>query len=88
MAMIAVTLIVASGIANAGFRVAGSLGKLFYTDYGDALLVSDPATRVLPPAGPASAAILVTSSHCTGSQGDLPVRTRSGCHAGAIQVAN
>jgi copper resistance protein D len=38
MAMIAVTLIVASGIANAGFRVAGSFGKLFYTDYGDALL--------------------------------------------------
>jgi copper resistance protein D len=38
VAMIAVTLIVASGIANAGFRVAGSLGKLFYTDYGDALL--------------------------------------------------
>jgi putative copper resistance protein D len=27
MAMIAVTLVVASGIANAGFRVAGSFGK-------------------------------------------------------------
>jgi putative copper resistance protein D len=38
MAMVAVTLIVASGIANAGFRVMGSFGKLFYTEYGDALL--------------------------------------------------
>ena len=38
MAMIAVTLVVASGIANAGFRVAGSFGKLFDTDYGDVLL--------------------------------------------------
>jgi copper resistance protein D len=38
MAMFAVTLLVASGIANAGFRVAGSFGKLFYTEYGDALL--------------------------------------------------
>jgi putative copper resistance protein D len=38
MAMVAVTLLVASGITNAGFRVAGSFGKLFYTEYGDALL--------------------------------------------------
>jgi putative copper resistance protein D len=38
MAMVAVTLIVASGIANAGFRVMGSFGKLFYTEYGNALL--------------------------------------------------
>ena len=37
MAMVAVTLIVASGIANAGFRVAGSFDKLFDTSYGDAL---------------------------------------------------
>jgi putative copper resistance protein D len=37
MAMVAVTLIVMSGIANAGFRVAGSFDKLFYTDYGNAL---------------------------------------------------
>jgi copper resistance protein D len=37
MAMVAVTLLIASGIANAGFRVAGSFGKLFYTEYGDAL---------------------------------------------------
>jgi copper resistance protein D len=37
MAMVAVTLLVASGIANAGFRVAGSFGKLFYTEYGNAL---------------------------------------------------
>ena len=38
MAMIAVTLVVASGIANAGFRVAGSFGKLFDSGYGDVLL--------------------------------------------------
>jgi copper resistance protein D len=38
MAMFAVTLLVASGIANAGFRVAGSFGKLFYTDYGNVLV--------------------------------------------------
>lgn len=38
MAMVAVTLLVLSGIANAGFRVAGSFGKLFGTAYGDVLL--------------------------------------------------
>jgi putative copper export protein len=37
MVMIAVTLVVASGIANAGFRVAG-FGKLFDSAYGDVLL--------------------------------------------------
>jgi putative copper resistance protein D len=37
MAMVAVTLIVASGIANAGFRVAGSFDKLFDTSYGNVL---------------------------------------------------
>jgi len=37
MGMVAVTLIVASGIANAGFRVAGSFDKLFDTNYGNAL---------------------------------------------------
>jgi copper resistance protein D len=37
MGMIAVTLIVISGIANAGFRVGGSFGKLFDTSYGDVL---------------------------------------------------
>lgn len=37
MGMIAVTLIVISGSLNAGFRVAGSFGKLFYTGYGNAL---------------------------------------------------
>lgn len=37
MAMTAVTLIVLTGTANAAFRVAGSLGKLFYTDYGNVL---------------------------------------------------
>jgi copper resistance protein D len=38
MAMIAVTLVVASGVANAGLRVAGSFGKLFDSAYGDVLL--------------------------------------------------
>lgn len=38
MAMIAVTLVVASGIANAGFRVSGLFGKLFGSAYGDVLL--------------------------------------------------
>ncbi len=38
MATIAVTLVVASGIANAGFRVAGSFSKLFGSAYGDVLL--------------------------------------------------
>jgi copper resistance protein D len=38
MATIAVALVVASGIANAGFRVAGSFGKLFDSAYGDVLL--------------------------------------------------
>lgn len=37
MGMIAVTLVAASGIANAGFRVAGSFGKLLDSDYGDML---------------------------------------------------
>ncbi len=37
MAMVAVTLIVASGIANAGFRVMGSFDKLFDTSYGNVL---------------------------------------------------
>jgi copper resistance protein D len=38
MAMVAVTLVVASGIANAGIRVAGSFLKLFDSGYGDVLL--------------------------------------------------
>jgi putative copper resistance protein D len=38
MAMAAVTLLVLSGIANAGFRVSGSFGKLFGSAYGDVLL--------------------------------------------------
>ncbi len=37
MAMVAVALIVATGVANAGFRVAGSFDKLFDTSYGNAL---------------------------------------------------
>jgi putative copper resistance protein D len=39
MAMVAVTLIVISGITNAGFRVAGSFSKLFETNYGDVLFI-------------------------------------------------
>jgi hypothetical protein len=35
---VAVTLVVSSGVANAGFRVAGSFGKLWDSDYGDLLL--------------------------------------------------
>jgi putative copper resistance protein D len=38
MAMMAVTLLVLSGVANAGFRVSGSFGKLFDSGYGDVLL--------------------------------------------------
>ncbi len=38
MAMIAVTLVVTSGIANAGFRAEGSVLKLLDSDYGDVLL--------------------------------------------------
>jgi copper resistance protein D len=39
MGMVAVTLIVASGVANAGFRVAGSFDKLFDTNYGNVLFM-------------------------------------------------
>ena len=38
MAMTAVTFVVLSGVANAGFRVEGSFLKLFDSDYGDVLL--------------------------------------------------
>ncbi|MGH6811497.1 MAG: CopD family protein [Methylocella sp.] len=38
MAMVAVALVVLSGVANAGFRVAGSFGKLFGSYYGNVLL--------------------------------------------------
>ncbi len=38
MAIIAVTLVVLSGIANAGFRVEGSFLKLLNSEYGDLLL--------------------------------------------------
>jgi copper resistance protein D len=47
MAMVAVTLIVASGIANAGFRVAGSFGKLFDTEYGNALVTKISVVAVM-----------------------------------------
>ena len=47
MAMVAVTLIVASGIANAGFRVAGSFVKLFDTSYGDALFTKIAIVAVM-----------------------------------------
>jgi putative copper export protein len=38
MAMTAVALVIASGIANAGFRVEGSFLKLLDSDYGDMLI--------------------------------------------------
>ena len=47
MGMVAVTLIVASGIANAGFRVEGSFGKLFYTEYGNALVTKIAIVAVM-----------------------------------------
>jgi copper resistance protein D len=47
MAMVAVTLLVATGIANAGFRVLGAFDKLFYTEYGDALLLKVSLVAVM-----------------------------------------
>lgn len=47
MAMVAVTAIVASGILNAAFRTAGSLGKLFLTPYGDALCLKVAAVTTM-----------------------------------------
>jgi copper resistance protein D len=47
MAMVAVTLIVATGIANAGFRVAGSFGKIFHTEYGNALLTKMSVVAIM-----------------------------------------
>ena len=47
MGMVAVTLIVATGIANAGFRVMGSFGKLFDTDYGNALFAKIAVVTVM-----------------------------------------
>ncbi|WP_162180405.1 CopD family protein [Methylocapsa aurea] len=47
MAMIAVTFIVLSGIVSAGFRVAGSFDKLFYTSYGDALVTKSVVVAVM-----------------------------------------
>ena len=47
MGMVAVTLIVASGIANAGFRVAGSFGLLFDTDYGNVLFTKIGVVAVM-----------------------------------------
>lgn len=38
MAMVAVTVIVGSGMANADFRVAGAFDKLFWTAYGEVLV--------------------------------------------------
>lgn len=38
MAIVAVTLIIASGLANTAFRVGASVGKLFDTAYGEVLL--------------------------------------------------
>ncbi|MGO9007474.1 MAG: CopD family protein [Beijerinckiaceae bacterium] len=47
MAMVAVTLIVVSGITNAGFRVAGSFDKLFCTDYGSVLFTKVGVVAVM-----------------------------------------
>jgi putative copper resistance protein D len=47
MGMVAVTLIVASGIANAGFRVAGSFDKLFDTNYGNVLFTKIGVVAVM-----------------------------------------
>jgi copper resistance protein D len=47
MAMVAVTLIVVSGLANAGFRVAGSFDKLFYTGYGNVLFAKVGVVTVM-----------------------------------------
>jgi len=47
MAIVAVTAIVATGVLNAAFRTAGSLGKLFLTPYGDALFLKLAAVTVM-----------------------------------------
>jgi copper resistance protein D len=47
MAMVAVTLIVISGVTNAGFRVAGSFDKLFDTAYGDVLFTKVGVVAVM-----------------------------------------
>ncbi len=47
MGIIAVTLIVISGTANAGFRVAGSFGRLLDTGYGNVLLVKVALVAVM-----------------------------------------
>lgn len=47
MAMVAVALIVLSGVANAGFRVAGSFDKLFDTEYGDVLFAKVGVVTVM-----------------------------------------
>jgi copper resistance protein D len=47
MGMVAVTLIVASGITNAGFRVAGSFGVLFDTEYGNVLFTKIAVVAIM-----------------------------------------
>ncbi|MGB8276570.1 MAG: copper homeostasis membrane protein CopD [Methylovirgula sp.] len=47
MAMVAVILIVISGVTNAGFRVAGSFDKLFYTAYGNVLFTKVGVVAVM-----------------------------------------
>jgi len=47
MGMAAVTLIVISGILNAGFRVAGAFGKLFYTGYGEVLFTKAGVVTIM-----------------------------------------
>jgi copper resistance protein D len=47
MGMVAVTLIVASGVTNAGFRVAGSFGVLYDTEYGNVLFAKISVVAVM-----------------------------------------
>ena len=47
MGIIAVVLIVLSGVTNAGFRVAGSFGKLLDTSYGDVLFIKIALVSVI-----------------------------------------
>jgi copper resistance protein D len=67
MAMVAVTLLVLSGIANAGFRVAGSFGKLFGSAYGDVLLKKIALVAAMlvrmPERGKRVAAATMASAH-------------------------
>lgn len=47
MGMVAVTLIIVTGVANAAFRVAGDFDKFFFTAYGDVLIVKVALVAVM-----------------------------------------